>query len=148
MITETTISRYTCTDGTAFDSKAAATEYEAEYQSVADILKRTPRNDLRHGTYVTHDVEMLRQIRRDLWPLVLAKVNAKDSFPQWLKWDADEVHPLSIVGRVLDDYGGPVAKAWSRLARFCFDTGREFDQPYFVTHPNEAKPAKETQPCA
>lgn len=66
-----------------------------------------------------------------------------DSYPKWREWHADNVHPMSMVGRVLSDGTlGPLEIAWVTLARYDFLTGREYDQPYFVRNPTEAKPAE------
>jgi hypothetical protein len=62
----------------------------------------------------------------------------KKSYPMWKEFDADAVHPFSIVGRVLDDCGGPICVAWNRLGCYDFDKGRQYDQPYYVNHPNQA----------
>lgn len=140
MIRETPVVQYICSDGTTFYYKGRAEDYEAEYLSVLPIRNRIPRTALKHGTYVQHDAQTLRQIRRDLWPLVLEKVNASVRHKAWLEWNPDEVHPMSGVGRVLSDCGGPVAKAWADLARFDLDTGREYDQPYFSLNPDKAVP--------
>lgn len=140
MLTENAVTQYTCSDGQKFLSRSSAEQYESEYQQVLPILNRIPNTSLRHGTYVTHDLESLKQIKRDLWPLVLMKVNAAENYMTWLGWNPDDVHPLSIVGRVMDDMGGPISVAWRRLAVFCFEIGREFDQPYFVNHQSEAVP--------
>jgi hypothetical protein len=48
---------------------------------------------------------------------------------------AEEIHPRSIAGRILDDTGGPLAQAWWRFS--CIDDQyREWGQPWFVEHPN------------
>ena len=50
-----------------------------------------------------------------------------------------DVHPRSWAGRFFDDSGGPLADAWARLSRID-ERGREWQQPYYVDHPNpEAK---------
>lgn len=48
---------------------------------------------------------------------------------------AEDIHPRGLAGRILDDTGGPLAKAWWRFS--CIDSQhREWGQPYFVNHPN------------
>lgn len=131
----TTIECYYADDGTRFFDHGQCERYEAELRSVAHI--KIPESKLSHGTYKQHDRYTLLAIKRALWPFVLQKCG--DQFPQWREWNPDEVHPMSIVGRVLDDYGGPIANKWAKLARFNFDLGREYDQPYFANHPDEAK---------
>lgn len=47
-----------------------------------------------------------------------------------------DAHPFSIIGRILDDMGGPLNAAWGRL--MCIDEqGREWPQPYFALHPED-----------
>jgi hypothetical protein len=49
--------------------------------------------------------------------------------------NAEEIHPRSVAGFILDEVGGPLAKAWSRFS--CIDSQyREWGQLYFVNHPN------------
>jgi len=128
---------YQAGDGTEFNVRHQCERYEAELAAVAPIMARLPKNDLPHGKCKQHDREVLLQVKRDLFALVLAKMGRE--FPGWRKWNADDVHPMSIVGRVLDDYGGALAKAWSRLAFFNFDNGREYDQPFYANHPDKAE---------
>ncbi len=135
----TLIPGYKTSDGTRFFSSEQAVAYERELDSVAWIAARIPDSKLKHGKYKQHDRQQLLQIKRDLWPLVLAKVNAAEHYPEWLKKHPDDVHPSSGVGRVLDDTGGPVARAWQKLARFNFELGREYDQPYYANNPEKAE---------
>jgi hypothetical protein len=123
-------------DGTQFSDQATCAAHEALLARLKPIMARLPQSRPRGATYVQHDAETLRQVKRDLFGLVLERLGG--SYPQWRDVNPDEVHPMSIVGRVLDDCGGPLAKAWSTLARYDFDTGREYEQPYFVAHPQEA----------
>lgn len=131
---------YIADDGKRFRSEAECLNYEAELEAVGEIMSRIPESRLEFGTYRQHDRNTLLQIRRDLWQLVLAKYGDRWSGTKWKEWNADEVHPMSIVGRVLSDSGhGPIEKAWHRLGCFDFELGREYDQPYFVAHSSEAK---------
>lgn len=139
MITIKTIQQFTCSDGAKFLDKDEAEKHEAEYQLVKPILDRFPKGpNLERGTYRQHNIETLRQLKRDLFKLVLGKVG--DDFPKWKGVNPDDVRPDSVVGRVMSDYGGPIASAWCNLGVFNFTLGREYDQPYFANHPEEAKP--------
>ncbi len=136
----TSIPGYTTSDGSRFFSYEQAEAYEREWNSVAWIVARIPDSKLKHGTYKQHDHQKLLQIKRDLWPLVLAKVNARGHYQEWLKLNPDDVHP-SGVSRVLGDTEGPIARAWESLTRFNFELGREYDQPYFANNPEKAEEA-------
>lgn len=137
MIARVQITKYKTTDGTLFDYEADALGHEEQYLAVKPILDQMPMPKLAHGQHVKVGKELLMQIRRDLWHVVLRFYG--ESRPKWKEWNADEVHPASIVGRVLDDYGGAVAEAWSRLLRFNFEHGTIHDQPYFASHFSESK---------
>lgn len=144
MISERTVTEYVTSDGSVFRKSDEAEAYEKEWEAVEQIMRRIPRTDLKDGEYVTHSPEFLRDIRRCLWTLVIEKFKDDMSLRHWRESNPDEVHPLSIVGRILGDCGGPLSKAWNQLSRFCFASGREFDQPYFVEHQSEAKPREKT----
>jgi hypothetical protein len=133
----TTITAYQASDGTKFFDAAQCERHEAELRLLAEI--QIPNSKLGHGKYKQHDRVALLSIKRRLWAVILERYG--DSFPEWRKWNADQVHPMSIVGRVMSDSDGPIANAWSQLSRFNFELGREYDQPYFANHPEEAEPA-------
>lgn len=135
------ITLYVADDGEEFRSAKDCCDYEDEKMAVKAIMNRLPPWPP-YEKYVVCDAELLRQIRRDLWPLVLKKYG--DRYPKWRQWDADEVHPQSIVGRVLSDGAtGPLEYAWRDLSCFDFDLGRIYDQPYYAINPKEASPMKE-----
>lgn len=53
------------------------------------------------------------------------------------KHPAADIHPFSVAGRVLDDSGSPLNRAWWRF--MCIDDQwREWEQPYFARNPNAA----------
>jgi hypothetical protein len=131
-----TVTAYVANDGARFKTQEQCVEYETELHKVEPIISQLPRSNPPHGMYVQHDAEPLRRIRRLLWTLVLEKLG--DEYPNWKLHVADDLAPFSVVDRVLDDYTGPLARAWKMLRFFDFATGREYDQPYFVLHPNEA----------
>ncbi len=133
------VTEYVAKDGTRFKRQDRCEEHEAELMLVEPILATIPKAELKHGTYIQRDREVVLQAKRDLFALVLEKHGER--YPKWLKWDADDVHPHSIIGRVLDDYDGPLSGAWRRIGVFNFDLGREYDQPYFASHPDEATEA-------
>lgn len=130
------VTEYVASDGARFRDPQQCESYERELSMVQPIMNRLPKGDLNAGQYRQHDKEFLLQIKRDLWALVLTRYG-KD-FPEWLGHDADSIHPLSGVGRVMSDIGGPIAEAWGWLAYFNFDLGREYQQPYYALHPDEA----------
>lgn len=127
-------------DGTEFGDLNSCLKYEAESMAVNAIFKGIPEWPSKHGSFITVSRTLLLTARRALWALVLEKYG--EQCPKWKEWDADEVHPRSIVGRMLDDCGrGPIEKAWSKMSAWDFEKGRIYDQPYFVEHCGEAVPA-------
>ena len=134
---EETIKQYTSIDGHKFLDRNACQRYENELEQIQPILNELNRCDnIKANEYIQHDINDLLLIKRKIFTLVQHLY--KDSFPHWLEWNGDDVHPMSIVGRVLDDNGGPIAKAWRQLSNYNFDLGREYQQPYFALHPEEA----------
>ena len=139
MTTETVI-EFVATDGRRFRNADACVTHEREVMAVAPIMAKLPKPRPRHGEYIQRVVRVLRRVKRDLFGLMLEKY--KERFPEWSGLDPDAVHPRSFVGRVAEDNGGAIDRAWSELARYDFDSGREYDQLYFVSHPDEAVEAK------
>lgn len=131
-----TVTKYTTSDGTIFYDEDKATKHEFEYAGVRAVMVQLPEVDLASNEFKQHDIETAKRVKRELFALVLSMYG--ESYPHWRAWKGDDVHPRSVVGRVLDDSGGPLSAAWGRLCRIDFSTGREYQQPYFVAHPSEA----------
>lgn len=93
-----------------------------------------PRIDF--NQFVQHDVDVLRSVKRRIFDL--ARTHHLSGYSQFDECDPDQVHPGSVVGRILSDCDGPIPKAWNRFCRIDFQNGREYDQPYRVNHPEEA----------
>jgi hypothetical protein len=127
---------YRASDGKDFFHKADCEHYEKILADLAPILKIMPPCNLNCGKYRNVDKTLLQQIRYKLWMVVLKYYG--ESYPEWKTWNVNTINPFSIVGRVLDDCGGPINTAWHRLMCYDFDKGRQYDQPYYVNHPNEA----------
>lgn len=130
------VTTYEAIDGARFDDYRDCEKHETGLAVVNAILADLPAAEPEGETYVQHDRETLLSVKRRLFELVLAKYG--DSYPLWKEFDPDKVHPMSGVGRVLDDLGGPLASAWRRLSCYNFDNGREYEQPYFALNPDEA----------
>ena len=131
------ITQYVAEDGKIFLDRESCLLYEKQYFAVKNIMKDFPSIPKGDGEFIEVNKFLLFRIRRALWILVLDEYG--DGYPHWKKWDADEIHPYSVVGRVLSDSDSPVANAWNKLGYCDFERGRIYQQPYYVTHPNEAK---------
>lgn len=128
---------YIARDGKRFSVKELCENHEREMDMIEPIMSRIPKTPLlKFEQYVQHDVEKLKQIKRDLF-LVICKVYS-EFYPEWKEIDPDKVN-IEVVGRILDDDSDCLAGvAWSELRRFDFKTGREYQQPYYALHPKEA----------
>lgn len=134
-----TLTVYETSDGTRYDTKEDAKAHEilAERCRIA-IAILGPPPDLKNGHYVQHDREACLQAKRNLLLIVREQFDVR-KFPV-LGHDDDAIHPLSTAGRIVLDGQGPLSDAWNRLTRINFYLGREYDQPYFAIHPDEALP--------
>lgn len=135
-----TITKYRANDGTEHKTESDCLRWESDIAAATEaLLPLGDRPKLTHGTYITHDIANCNQARSNL--LRLMRVRHPEM--PWEKWgdDDSQYHPLGILGRYLDDYGSPFNRAWSRLRCINFDSGREYDQPYFASHEDEANPA-------
>lgn len=123
---------FEASDGRRFDDANSCEEHQRMIDAVRKATR--PLGKIHKHIYdgwVQHDPEVVNRVKHDL--LMLAKPLFK-SFPkilQQIEKDTDKIHPMSIVGRILDDSGSEINPAWRRLC--CIDSkGREFDQPYFA----------------
>lgn len=128
---------YEASDGKSFDTEAECVAYETgTLLPCIRIDALLPRRSLDAGQYYQHNHDDVVSFRRCLWRLVQAKYAI--GFPHWADKCAEDIHPRSIVGRVLSDAGGPLNGLWYRLMCIDLDTAREYQQPYYANHPDEA----------
>lgn len=126
------ITKYKSIDGDEFDNEQQALERDELVKRVEDAMNPLgERPDNINDGWIQHDIKDVIRVKCAL--LELAKPIFK-SFTKILKAiedDPESIHPMSSVGRVLDDCGGPINYAWGRLC--CIDAqGREHNQPYFA----------------
>lgn len=134
VITETV---YIAEDGKRFADEQSCLNHEVKKRTIDEIFKDIPQWPAKHGSFLTVPKTILFKARRAIWQLVLEEYGR--AYPAWRTWDADEVNPGSVVGRVLSDgAGGPIENAWNIMQAWDFELGRIYDQPYFVSHPQEA----------
>lgn len=128
---------YQCEDGTRFDKEKDAIDYESYAARAKEIESRliSIGRELDSNEYIQQDPEEVKKIRYDFLTLVAQRI------PEWKQWAIecrDGIRHISHIQRVIDDYG----IKWMRHLSFrlwCIDyIGREFQQPYFVNHPEEA----------
>jgi hypothetical protein len=126
------ITKYVASDGSEWSHSDHAEERDQLCATVSEImapLGERPKLDEEH--YHQHDPEVVIACR-----VAILKVCRKlyPTFKVFYHEPLSEVHPRSVVGRLLDDCGGPLNTAWGRF--MCTDDqGREWQQPYYVANP-------------
>lgn len=135
------VTKYQADDGKVFDTEQEAVKHDAKAVSIkglAKLLKPIPENDgcsFANGDgYVQQDALKVQEYKRGIM-LLGACHHAK--MAEWAK-NPIEVHPQSIVGRILSDCDDLLYRAWHRV--MCMDSQfREWGQPYYANHPEDAK---------
>jgi hypothetical protein len=133
------VHEYQATDGTRFKSEEACRKYEAICGLVAGIMGNLkPRPDyMPHGSWIQQSPNVCRGTKRSLIDIARTLWDA-ETYPV-LAHDADEIHPMSGLGRIIDD-GGPryLQRAWQRMICIDWNTYREYEQPFFALNPEKA----------
>ena len=127
--------RYKANDGDEFNSKNACLKHEEKLRVIKKlnkILCKKPVDkdcSFANGSgYIQHTVQNF--ISESCKALKVYE--GKDPAKRWKE------NPRGWVGRYLCDGGSEFAALWSRIS--CIDPlNREWGQPYYVLHPNEAK---------
>lgn len=132
---QTTI--YQCEDGTRFDKEHDALEYESYATRAKEIESRliSIGRELNANEYIQQDPNVVRRAKYNFLTLVAERL------PEWKDRAIecrDGKRHMSHIGRIIDDYG----IKWMCHLYFRFycitDNGREYQQPYFTLHPEEA----------
>jgi hypothetical protein len=130
-----TITLYQATDGSNWPTEAEALKRDQLCADVDDAMGGLkPRPNGSHfdngHSFVQQTSEAVMLAKRTLVRLCLQETG-HGVFAN----PAEEIHPMSVAGRILSDVGGPLNTAWWRFA--CMDgQHREWGQPYFVNHPD------------
>lgn len=133
-----TVIAYEASDGSRFDSQSAAEAHEQLVSRVAHAMESLgPRPKLGNGRWKQHDGFACRLARRRVVMLYAAQ-NPDDAERWRLLEQVENIDPRThVIGRMLDG-DGPLARAWYRLSCINWETFREYDQPYYAMHPEEA----------
>lgn len=127
-----TVTRYQSTDGELHDTAEAAEKRDALISKCAQAmapLGDTPKAVKEGKGWVQHRPETVVACRDAILELCCQEGFAK-TWPVFFH-RGPEVHPRSIIGRILDDNGGLLAHAWNRFNRID-EAGREHQQSYFA----------------
>jgi hypothetical protein len=133
-----TITKYRAKDGSEWQTLDKAMEREALCFTVDDAMAPLgPAIRITNHNYFQHQPPTVIACRAAILKLAAKQFPDYDVFrhepPQ-------EVHPMSIAGRILDDCGGPIDTAWRRFMRID-ELGREWEQPYYARNtPPDANP--------
>lgn len=123
-------------DGTRFATEQECLDYEHRAQLLdlhLGLMEDAP-NVIPQDRYFQHDRENVEKAWCGVLFETFAELGGKALLPV-----AKIVEPSGYVGRVVDECGSPALKrAWHRFARINFETFREYGQPYYVAHAEEA----------
>jgi hypothetical protein len=131
--------RYQANDGKLFDTKGKCIDHDDKLTEVSKIISQLEDKpdscDFSNGSgYIQQYEDVFLKVRKEL--LELAK---KDTDHKWLQQSIDDITvDLSWGGRIIGECCiDALYRAWSRLS--CIDKQfREWGQPYYSTHPEEA----------
>lgn len=126
------VRKFETSDGQQFDTLSAAEDYEALQALCAEAMQPLGDvpDDVKNGKgWVQHDLETVNCCKDAI--LELCRRQRYDIHYPAFRSAGRACHPLSIIGRVLNDSGGPLDKAWSRFSRIDAK-GREHQQCYFA----------------
>ncbi len=128
--------KYRASDGSEWNTLVEADKRESLCCAVADIMAPLgPAIDLSDDHYLQHNVATVLAARVGILKLCGRLYPNLQAFHHESLLD---IHPMSYVGRLLSEIGGPLYDAaWSRFMRID-SMGREFQQPYYALngHPN------------
>jgi hypothetical protein len=134
-----TVQQFVADDGTVFDSESKAIAHESLQNRIKQVMLplKIPADSTRlldtHKGYWQHDLNAVYEAREGILQILREELEAAghgDTYPA-LKNHGKDVHPLCIVGRIIDDRGGPLNDAWRQFCRIDPE-GREWQQCYFA----------------
>lgn len=132
------ITIYQTKDGCRFDKKEEAANYETlcnKCNKIDSMLTNIGRG-LEYNEYIQQKTRVVKQAFSDFLDIV---AEAIPEYAIWSEQTKNGERHISHIGRVISNYNiRCLEKLYFRFSCISFDNGREFQQPYFVTHQNEA----------
>lgn len=124
------ITKYRALDGSEWNSSGECVARDTLVNAVKDAMSSLalPPRKIEPEEYFQHDPTAVVDCRCRILKLAAKEFPSFDCFRHE---PPSEVHPRGIVGRILDDCGGPINTAWGRFMRID-DQGREWEQPYYA----------------
>lgn len=126
------VTRYQCSDGSEWAKIGNAQDREALCERVKAAmlpLGEVPQGVLDGQGWLQHDLETVNQVKDRI--LDICREEKLHEHYKAFTHPGRDIHPVSIVGRILDDGGGPLSTAWNRFCRID-PQGREHQQPYYA----------------
>lgn len=126
------IVRFQSVDGSEWASKSDAAKRDAlcwQIDAAMRPLGAIPKAVKDGKGWLQHNLETVNKAKDAILKICRSEGFVK-SYPAF-KSRGRDCHPFSIIGRILDDHGGPLSEAWARFA--CIDAqGREHQQPFYA----------------
>jgi hypothetical protein len=125
-------------DGKEFESEKDCLDYESWLKRYDAILRKLPKHpdtcEFTNGEgYIQHDLKVLEGVRKEFYTLAIEEI--KSIHP-----DAGDIVPNSYgFWRYLDDNGAIGYVKGIRFLCINYENGREYGQPYFVSHESQVK---------
>lgn len=132
-----TITVFVAEDGTRFDSVMQCRDYEKLCLDVTTaMIPLGSWPNIASQQYVQHTREACTAARIAMNRIVRQEFGSCAVFEQN---PDDAIMPYSIAGRFASESSYPsVSRAYYRLNCINWETFREYQQPYYASHPNEA----------
>lgn len=126
----TPITKYQADDGSQWNNEEDALKRDALCKKVDAVmlpLGKTPKGVKDGKGWMQHNPERVLRARDGILDICREQGFGHEVF----KKRGRDCHPMSFIGRYLDDVGGPLNTAWQRFCRID-EHGREHQLPYFA----------------
>lgn len=134
------VTKYEAIDGTQWATEQQAVRHENLVLTVKGIMVKLPELDISGHNFYQHIPADVLSVQVTLAKLAFIAIgNDQDRHHYDAVINADKPMGLySLIGRFLDDCGGPISRAWTRLMRID-SKFREWEQPYYaINTPTDA----------
>lgn len=126
------ITQFKSNDGSTWATVSEALKRDNLLSAVNLVMQPlgdVPEEVVKGNGWLQHNPDTVTKAKQGI--LDLCKPDFAETWPVFNQ-PAQKVHPLSIVGRILDDAGGdPRSTAWGRFCRIDSE-GREHQQCYYA----------------
>lgn len=133
-----TIIVYQTDDGCRFDKFEAAIKYEKLCNKCEEINNKFINigHDLEYNEYIQQDIHKVNDLFKEFMNIVSEAIPSHSKMAQEC---SEGIRHKSHIYRIISDYNIKCLNIlMCRFERISFENGKEFQQPYFVTHQEEA----------